>query len=76
MIKRVNVSVDFLGHVNIKIEEAEKEIHEMAKKYNMAEEDIKNSLGGIDALIYDIKVRKAIDLMKGTTEKEITGKNK
>lgn len=57
-------------------EEAEKEIHEMAKKYNMAEEDIKNSLGGIDAMIYDIKVRKAIDLMKGTTEKEITGKNK
>lgn len=45
-------------------EEAEKEIAEMAKKYNMTEEDVKSSLGGIDAMIYDMKVRKAIDLMK------------
>jgi len=45
-------------------EEAEKEIKEMAIKYNMTEEDVTNSLGGIEAMIYDIKVRKAIDLMK------------
>lgn len=49
-------------------EEAEKEVAEMAKKYNMLEEDVKNSLGGIDAMIYDLKVRKAIDLMKGTNK--------
>ena len=45
-------------------EEALKEVTEMAQKYNMTEEDVKNSLGGIDAMIYDIKVRKALDLMK------------
>ena len=36
----------------------------MAQKYNMTEEDVKSSLGGIEAMIYDMKVRKAIDLMK------------
>lgn len=45
-------------------EEVQKEIEEMAKKYNMTEEDVKNSLGGMNAMLYDIKVRKAIDLMK------------
>ena len=45
-------------------EEAEKEIAEMAQKYNMTEKDVKSSLGGIEAMIYDMKVRKAIDLMK------------
>ena len=30
----------------------------------MTEEDVKSSLGGDDAVKYDIKVRKAIDLMK------------
>lgn len=45
-------------------DEAKKEIEDLAKKYNMTEEDVKSSLGGQDALIYDIKVRKAIDLMK------------
>ena len=41
----------------------------MAKKYNMTEEDVKSSLGGIDAILYDMKVRKAIELMKETKEK-------
>lgn len=45
-------------------EEAEKELEEMAKNYNMTVEDIKNSIGGIDAIIYDLKVRKVIELMK------------
>ena len=31
---------------------------------DMTEEDVKSSLGGDDAVKYDIKVRKAIDLMK------------
>lgn len=46
-------------------EEANKEIEDMAKKYNMTTEDVKNSIGGIDSLIYDLKVRRAIDVMKG-----------
>lgn len=50
--------------IEIAKEDAEKEIKEMAIKYNMTEEDVTNSLGGIEAMIYDLKVRKAIDLMK------------
>lgn len=45
-------------------EEADAQIKEMAIKYNMTEEDIVNSLGGMESLMYDLKVRKAIDLMK------------
>lgn len=44
--------------------EADKQIKDLAKKYNMTEEDVKSSLGGEDSVKYDIKVRKAIDLMK------------
>ena len=45
-------------------EEVNNQIQEFAKKYNMTEEDVKSSLGGNDAILYDIKVRKAIELMK------------
>lgn len=45
-------------------EDAEKEIEEIATKYNMTKEDVEQSFGGIDAVIYDLRVRKAIDLMK------------
>lgn len=44
--------------------EALEQIKDLAQKYNMTEEDVKSSLGGDDAVKYDIKVRKAIDLMK------------
>lgn len=44
--------------------EALDQIKDLAKKYNMTEKDVKSSLGGDDAVKYDIKVRKAIDLMK------------
>ena len=36
----------------------------MAIKYNMTEEDVEKSLGGITSVIYDLKVRRAIELMK------------
>lgn len=52
-------------NIDVTEEAANKEISEMAKKYNMTEEDIKTSIGGMDAMIYDLKVRKAIDVMKG-----------
>lgn len=54
--------------IEVSREDAEKEIKEMAIKYNMTEEDVTNSLGGIEAMIYDLKVRKAIDLMKEETK--------
>lgn len=45
-------------------EEVNKEIEDMAKKYNMTVEDVTQSIGGIEAMKYDLKVKKAIDLMK------------
>ena len=44
--------------------EALDQIKDLAQKYNMTKEDVKSSLGGEDAVKYDIKVRKVIDLMK------------
>lgn len=45
-------------------EEAQREIEDMAKKYNMTNEDVERSIGGIEAMRYDLEVRKAIELMK------------
>ena len=51
--------------ISVTDKEVKSEISEMAKKYNMTEEDVTKSLGGIDAVKYDLEVRKAIDIMKG-----------
>ena len=51
-------------NIEVSVEDAKKEIKELAIKYNMTEEDVEKSLGGLDAMTYDLKVRKAIDLMK------------
>lgn len=51
--------------INVSIDEAKKEIEEMAKKYNMTNEDVEKSIGGVDAIKYDLEVRQAIKLMKG-----------
>ena len=45
--------------------EVNKEIEKLAKEYNMTNEDITKELGGIESIKYDIKVRKAIDVLKG-----------
>ena len=50
--------------IEVTEEEAKNEVKEMAIKYNMTEEDVEKSLGGITSVIYDLKVRHAIDLMK------------
>lgn len=54
--------------IEVSREDAEKEIKEIAIKNNMAEEDVTQYVGGIDAMIYDLRVRKAIDLMKEETK--------
>ena len=54
--------------IEVAKEEALEEIKEIAIKHNMTEEDVTNSLGGIEAMIYDLKVRKAVDLMKDETK--------
>ena len=40
------------------------------KQIDATEEDVINSLGGIEAMIYDLKVRKAIELMKPVEKQE------
>jgi len=52
--------------------EVDKEIKDMAKKYNMTEEDIISSIGGKEALEYDMTMRKAIDVIKGEDKEEKT----
>ncbi len=51
--------------IKVTEKDAKKEVEEMAKKYNMTDEDVMKSLGGIEAVKYDLQVRRAIDIMKG-----------
>lgn len=45
--------------------EVEEEISEMAKKYNMLEEDVVAAIGGKEMLKYDMNMRKAIHVITG-----------
>ena len=54
--------------IEVSEDEAKKEIEEMAKTYNMTAEDVEKSIGGINAMLYDLKVRRAIDIMKGSKQ--------
>ena len=51
------------------IEDANKDLEEMAKKYNATKEELLQELGDIEVLRYDLKMRKAIDLLKENNEK-------
>lgn len=55
-------------HIEVTDEEAEKEAKELAKKYQMKEEDFKKEFGGIEMVKYDMKMRKAIDALKANNE--------
>ncbi len=57
-------------HIEATEEEANKEVAKIAKEYNMDEKDVLQSLGGLKAIIFDLKVRKVIDLMKSEDKKE------
>lgn len=48
--------------------EVKTEITEMAKKYEMMEEDLIKSIGGLEMLKYDMTMRKAIEIIKGETK--------
>ena len=45
-------------------EDAEKEAEELAKKYQMDKEDFLNQFGGLEMVKYDLKMRKAMELLK------------
>ena len=44
--------------------EAKKEAKELAKKYNVSEEEFLMNFGGLDIVKYDLKMRKTIDILK------------
>ena len=50
--------------ISITDKQADKEAEDLSKKYNMSKEDFLKELGGIDALKYDMVMRKAIEVMK------------
>ena len=50
--------------VVISNEEADNEAKELAKKYQMSEEDLVKAFGGLDMIKYDLKMRRAMDILK------------
>lgn len=56
--------IKVMEKVVISEEEADKEALELAKKYNMEKEEFLKQFGGIEAVKYDLEVRKVIDLLK------------
>ena len=50
--------------IDVTDKEVNKELDEMAKKYNLTRDDVVNYIGGEDALRFDLKVKKALEIMK------------
>ena len=53
-----------MEQVEISDEEADKEIEDLANKYQMKKEDFLKQFGGKEMVQYDLEVRKTIDLLK------------
>ena len=51
-------------NIEVTDEDALKEAEDLAKKYQMKVEDFKKEFGGIEMVKYDMKMRKAIDVLK------------
>ncbi|MDD3187048.1 MAG: trigger factor [Bacilli bacterium] len=51
--------------VEITDEDADKEAIELAKKYQMEKDEFLKLFGGLDMVKYDLKMRKAIEVLKG-----------
>ncbi len=50
--------------VEVKDDEVDKEVLDMAKKYNMKKDDFVKAFGGKDMVKYDLEIRKIIELLK------------
>lgn len=50
--------------IEIKDNEVELEIHNMATRYNMSDKDFLEAFGGKEVVIYDMKMRKAMSTLK------------
>ena len=51
--------------IEITEEKAMEEAENLAQKYQMKKEEFLEAFGGIDMIKYDLKVRAAIDVLKG-----------
>ena len=51
--------------IEISDADAKEEVKAMSTKYQMKEDEFLNAFGGIDMVKYDLKMRKAIDILKG-----------
>ena len=52
-------------NIEISDKDANKEVKDMASKYQMKEDEFLNAFGGIEMVKYDLKMRKAIEILKG-----------
>ena len=57
--------IDKKEKIEISNEEAEKEAERLAKNYQIKKEEFLQMFGGLDLVKYDLKMRKAIDVLKG-----------
>lgn len=56
--------------IEVKKEELEKEIEKAATKYNMSKEEMLESVGGFEALEYDMKMKKALQIITGIKKED------
>ena len=52
-------------NISIEKDDVEKEAEELAKKYQMKKDEFLNLFGGLEMVEYDMKMRKALDIIKG-----------
>ena len=52
-------------NIEISDDDAKARAAEMAKNYGMSEEELLKEFGGLDMVKYDMKMRKAIEIVKG-----------
>lgn len=50
--------------IEISEEEAKEEVKKLAEKYSVSEEEFLMNFGGLDLIKYDLKMRKAMDILK------------
>ena len=53
-----------IENIQVTDEETDKEVEELANKYQMKKDDFLKQFGGKDLVRYDLEVRKTIDLLK------------
>ena len=51
--------------INITDKDAKKEASDLAKKYQMKEEEFLNTMGGLEMIKYDLTMKAAMDVLKG-----------